>query len=478
MAEGGEVEDLGDEHTESIERMMQGVRLEHSQSRTRVDGDGTRRKKVDHGQSVHDHGPSQRPGPAPSGQAMPQAGYGPHPYSHPDYGHWYARGFPPPPQWYGCPPMPTSFHPTGPPPVFPNRGPYTEPQYPRASSGQRSRVPPRPRFVDSDSDEDLVGRERVPVLRPRTFDGTSPWLDFKAHFESVARGNHWSAASKASQLRYALRGDAEAAVNSIQGVEFWPYRRLVQELEEIYGPRSNEATRLCVELRQRKRKAGESLQNLATDIRRGVNIVYAHKSLADRELDAVEIFQYALHNSRIVEKIMEKQPRTLHDALTIARRIETLQEAAEEIVSVSQSKTEKKGRANKTRGEVKTKTGEGALDEIKQLKEQVKVLTAELQKNKTVSKVQDSTNTETVCLNCKEIGHLFKDCQAPKSCFACGDPSHRAEDCGKRQLCHKCGRRGHVSEKCLCCERCGLRGHSAAKCRAWEKVCENLGLNK
>ena len=93
------------------------------------------------------------------------------------------------------------------------------------------------------------------------------------------------------------------------------------------------------------------------------------------------------------------------------------------------------------RGDVNDQTWE---DELKQLKKQIAQLEAKLARSvvkpqNAIPKAVEAPDSEQICLNCKEVGHLFKDCQAPRSCFYCGGTDHTIQDCMLRVLCEKCG---------------------------------------
>lgn len=54
------------------------------------------------------------------------------------------------------------------------------------------------------------------VIKPATYDGTSSWLDYKAHFEACAAVNGWTEESKRLFLAVSLRGHAQSVDFSLQ----------------------------------------------------------------------------------------------------------------------------------------------------------------------------------------------------------------------------------------------------------------------
>ncbi|KAK5623464.1 hypothetical protein CRENBAI_013776 [Crenichthys baileyi] len=94
-------------------------------------------------------------------------------------------------------------------------------------------------------------RERVPTLSPGQYNDTTPWKEFLHRFESCAEANYWSEKTMIVQLKFWLVGAAGAIVHRNPRSSKWDYRCLVDELEIAYGPSSDHASAVAVELRQR-----------------------------------------------------------------------------------------------------------------------------------------------------------------------------------------------------------------------------------
>lgn len=72
-------------------------------------------------------------------------------------------------------------------------------------------------------------------VKAATFDGTSSWLDYKAHFETCAEINNWSYGDKGLYLAVALRGQAQGVMGNLS-TKSKDYDALVQALEERFAP--------------------------------------------------------------------------------------------------------------------------------------------------------------------------------------------------------------------------------------------------
>ncbi|ESO93375.1 hypothetical protein LOTGIDRAFT_232781 [Lottia gigantea] len=77
------------------------------------------------------------------------------------------------------------------------------------------------------------------------------------------------------------------------------------------------------------------------------------------------------------------------------------------------------------------------------------------------------------CKNCREKGHLSRDCPKPKVivCYLCGNRNHVSTACPE-PLCYNCSQPGHISSECtqsqykwyIKCSRCDMPGHQHEYC--------------
>ncbi|XP_076748173.1 uncharacterized protein LOC143421991 [Maylandia zebra] len=224
-------------------------------------------------------------------------------------------------------------------------------------------------FADCSADGQTRGKEKIPTLQPDHFDGSGSWKDFLYQFETCAKANCWTENTMAVQLRFSLRGAAGAIIHKNPKSARWSYQRIVEEVEAAYGPCSEHAAAIGIELRQRIRKPGEALHTLRDDLYEKVSIVYANRSELEQDCIAVEIFTNALADAEMVQKLLEEQPRTLARAYEIAHSYEPPERAQRPIQRGRQS----------------------------------------------WSTSNKSSRKEAVCHNCSGIGHLQRNCPSPRS---------------------------------------------------------------
>jgi len=118
----------------------------------------------------------------------------------------------------------------------------------------------------SSSDDDSLAKPKR-MLKPPKFDGQTSFETFWAQFTNCAEYNGWSKAQKLTYLKSSLNKDVANIL--------WVYNKdvtdslseLTKVLESQFGGRSF-TDKHRIELRNRRRRPGESISNLHVDIRR------------------------------------------------------------------------------------------------------------------------------------------------------------------------------------------------------------------
>ena len=276
---------------------------------------------------------------------------------------------------------------------------------------------PKSHQLSSESEDDYDPRERVPTLRPGQYDGTTPWTEFLHRFESCAKANYWSAKTMAVQLKFCMVGAAGAIIHRNPRSTQWDYVRLVEEIDTAYGPSSQHAAAVAIELRQRVRKPGEALHVLRDDIYGRVSVAYSNRAEAEQDAIGVEVFTNALGDAEILQKLLEQRPQTLAQAFDIAHRYETTKRAASYVAGLMHSGArdiaERRPRAMVIR--------EGTDEE------ELKTATAP---PSAIFKPASSSHSHTPyrgksprdikwdeirCHNCSGLGHMKRNCPSPRN---------------------------------------------------------------
>ncbi|GBN14407.1 hypothetical protein AVEN_192142-1 [Araneus ventricosus] len=101
-----------------------------------------------------------------------------------------------------------------------------------------------------------------PTVKPLTFDGQTSWTVFKTQFDVVSSTNGWKDFVKASQLVASLRGSAAEVLQGIPADKLTDLTTIEKALESRFGD-SHLTQCYRTELKPRRQKSGESLQELA-----------------------------------------------------------------------------------------------------------------------------------------------------------------------------------------------------------------------
>jgi len=95
--------------------------------------------------------------------------------------------------------------------------------------------------------------------------------------------------------------------------------KIIQLLRNLFG-NVHQSERFRAELKMRRRKPQESLQSLYINVARLVSLAYPGSSLLD--IVSRDAFLDALDDPNLRVRIMEREPATLDEALSLACRLE------------------------------------------------------------------------------------------------------------------------------------------------------------
>ena len=174
------------------------------------------------------------------------------------------------------------------------------------------------RYYESDTHCRTSGR-----MKPEKFDGSSCFETFLVQFNNCAQFNSWDERDKLHYLRWTLTGPA---AQMLWGTEGMTYRQLIARLRSRFGSHEMEE-KYQAELQCRRRNTGESLRELAQDIRRLMILAYSDNRSPMSERLAKEHFIVAIDEPELELKVREKEPQTLDAALKYAQRLEIYKNA-------------------------------------------------------------------------------------------------------------------------------------------------------
>ena len=155
-------------------------------------------------------------------------------------------------------------------------------------------------------------------MKPEKFDGRSSFETFMCMFENCVQYNKWGERDKRAQLRGSLTG---IAAQLLWDTDKLTYDELVEKLQARFGGKDI-AERFQTELRYRRRQKGETIRELAQDIRRLMSLAYPREKSKLADQIARDAFLIALDDAEFEVKIREREPPDLDTAEKIAQRCE------------------------------------------------------------------------------------------------------------------------------------------------------------
>ncbi|GBO03538.1 hypothetical protein AVEN_181767-1 [Araneus ventricosus] len=160
-----------------------------------------------------------------------------------------------------------------------------------------------------------------PTVKPLTFDGLTSWTVFKTQFDVVSSTNGWTDSVKASQLVASLRGSAAEVLQGIPADKLTDLTTIEKALESRFGD-SHLTQFYRTELKTRRQKPGESLQELAADVERLMSLAHAECPLDVRESLAAQYFVDAIRDEDTQHSTRLMDAKDLKSSLTYSMKYE------------------------------------------------------------------------------------------------------------------------------------------------------------
>lgn len=172
------------------------------------------------------------------------------------------------------------------------------------------------------SNREPVCIETIGYTKPSKYDGTTNWLEYKLHFEAVAKLNNWSEDIKVLKLITCMNGAALSTLADIEIDNIPTYCYLVKLLTKRFAP-ENLTDVYMSQIDACVRKPGQPLQELADNIKRLVRMAYPSASLDTRDYLTYRAFRKALNDHDLELAIVQSNVETIDGALYCALKCET-----------------------------------------------------------------------------------------------------------------------------------------------------------
>ncbi|XP_056001631.1 uncharacterized protein LOC130048651 [Ostrea edulis] len=256
------------------------------------------------------------------------------------------------------------------------------------------------------------------IMKPATFDGTSSWIDYKAHFEACCSINTWNPRQKSLYLAASLRGQAQTVLGNMKTSTTCTYEDICEALEARFAP-TNQTELYRAMLREKRQKATETLPELGESMRRLTHLAYPTAPREVTEMIAKDQFVDALSDFDMRLRIQQSRPKSLNDAVRLAVEIEAF----------CRAERQRRHDVGFARGAVKdqvdttTYTGQSSMgvnEEVLKLRQEIQQSMKDLE-NK-ISKLSASKGSS----ESTDTGHFSS---FPFKCHHCGKRGHKIKDC-------------------------------------------------
>ncbi|GBM66543.1 Retrovirus-related Pol polyprotein from transposon 297 [Araneus ventricosus] len=234
-----------------------------------------------------------------------------------------------------------------------------------------------------------------PTIKSLTFDAQTSWTVFKTQFDVVSSTNGWTDFVKASQLVASLRGSAAEILQGIPADKLTDLTTIEKALESRFGD-SHLTQFYRTELKTRRQKPGESLQELAADVERLMSLAYAECPLDVRDSLAAQYFLDAIRDEDTQHSTRLMDAKDLKSSLAYGMKYE----AARTV-----SKTSRHVRSIQTEDHMSGERDDKFEFFFNTLE---KLLNSSLAGKKNTSR----RNSNVTCWKCNKKGHVQRECQA------------------------------------------------------------------
>ena len=234
-------------------------------------------------------------------------------------------------------------------------------------------------------------------LMPMKYAGVTDFDDYLVQFETIAGLHGWSEDRRGAVLMAKLEGIALSVATPVSDKG---YKAMTTKLRERFSPEQQEA--FALRLKTRAQTKNETYEALADDVQSMTRKAYPESDEKTKNRLAKDAFIGAVADDKVREKLRDRAPTNLEEALKLARQF-----------SASRELEKQRVRMVATEEETETET-KAEKDEVRQLREELSKLKTSLkQKPKDRWKKgrdKEKTSKTVICYHCQQPGHIQRWC--------------------------------------------------------------------
>ena len=240
------------------------------------------------------------------------------------------------------------------------------------------------------------------------------WNEWISHFKLCAEINKWDDTQHCQQLAVSLRGRAQRIFLTLREDGKLCFDDLEKALQSRIQPEQQRKIHKLT-FNARRRKSGENIVDLATDLRQLAALAYQSKDASLIEEELVDQFIRALDTKELRVGVSQPDPNTLDEAVKLALRLESIHLTEKESETTNATKINMAEKQAETAG--LNMAGAEDVDETapkwakKFFDRQAEVLEKMSQciVDKSTPR-QRKTNIQ--CFKCGKYGHIARECQS------------------------------------------------------------------
>ena len=211
--------------------------------------------------------------------------------------------------------------------------------YNTSNSRSFNELPDRHHSTDIEQQNtSTIINHRKKQLKLQHYDGSTSFDSFLAQFRNAATYNEWNDADQLAHMKASLQGNAANVLWDTSSEKTDSIQKLCDILHIRFGT-IGMAERYRTDLRTRRRRCGETLQELHLDIQRLTSLAFPGPRNDASDIIGRDAFIDSLNDDNLSLKVREREPLSLNEAAKIAIRLESYQPSRQPTISPIRSPT-------------------------------------------------------------------------------------------------------------------------------------------